>query len=114
VAEAVPLAFNRTVIATRELVETPSGLPVLIEYGAPFDTTHLLEDGREVTDTTCRYQISIGGEVIYHHGAVGIDGVQAIELAIRLLETELDILMRDRNSTITYAANHKSVGRLPA
>ncbi len=105
--------FTCQVIASRDLIEQPSGLPVRIDYGAPFDTEHLLEDGRLVTDTTCRYQICIGDELVYHHGAVGIDSVQAIELAIRLLDTELDVLMRERNSTITWADSHKSVGRVP-
>lgn len=106
-------AFTCQVIASREMVEQPSGLPVLIEYGAPFDTEHLLEDGRRVTDTTCRYQISIGSVPVCHHGAIGIDSVQAIELAIKLLDTELEVLMRERNATIDYAVSHKSVGRVP-
>jgi hypothetical protein len=94
--------FDYLVIAKRELIEQPSGLPVLIEFGLPFTTEHVLEDGRHVTDTTCRYQITIGNEMVAQSGAVGIDAVQAVELAIGIMDIFLASVAKERGTVIHY------------
>jgi len=84
-----------TVIAERTLtIDEDSGRTITVKLGSPtFDPG--------TGDFACPYQIC-GPGIGINHPAFGFDGIQAIELAIRMIGAELDRIEKTQNITLRW------------
>lgn len=74
--------LSNKVIGVRKL-NSSTGLKVVVTVWCPFKTSH--------GDFECRYQIYGAGDEVVRR-SVGIDGIQAVTLALKKIGSELSVI----------------------